>query len=135
MRPILASLAALAATGACAYEDYGPYGPDRGGSGPHAYDGRDWAGASEPYRGELRGPGVAILDRWLLETREGREIVTLGFSDAVDGEVSEDVAHRANIWFRRHADSNRDMRITDPEIRAALANSAIFQRHWRARRR
>ena len=64
-----------------------------------------------------KGPGVAILDPWLAETREGVAIVTLGFSDAAEGEVSEDVAHRANIWFRRYADSDRDMRITDEEIR------------------
>ena len=58
------------------------------------------------------------------ETREGVTMVSLGFRDAAEGEVSEDVAHRANIWFRRYADSNRDMRITDDEIRIALVAAA-----------
>jgi hypothetical protein len=84
-----------------------------------AYAGAAWDG-ERPEVEELEGPGVEILDRWLAETREGRRIVTLGFRDAAEGEISEDVAHRANIWFRRYADSNCDMRITDEEIRVAL---------------
>ncbi len=84
-----------------------------------AYAGAAWGG-ERPEIEELEGPGVAILDPWLAETREGRAIVTVGFQDAAYGEVSEDVAHRANIWFRRYADSDRDMRITDEEIRVAL---------------
>jgi hypothetical protein len=82
---------------------------------------------SEPPRaheGELSGPGVAILDDWLKNTREGRAIVTMGFAEAHRGLVSEDVAHRANIWFRRYADHNRDMTITDAEIRTALVHAA-----------
>jgi hypothetical protein len=98
-------LAALGSAG-CATTDY-------------AYGGGEWAGERGEVE-ELDGPGVAILDPWLAETREGRSIVTTGFSDAAEGEVSEDVAHRANIWFRRYADSDRDMRITDEEIRVAL---------------
>ena len=54
---------------------------------------------------------------------EGRAVVTLGFSEAANGLVSEDVAHRANIWFRRYADENCDMRVTDPEIRTALVTA------------
>ena len=84
-----------------------------------AYSGAAWTG-ERPDVDELEGPGVAILDPWLAETREGRAIVTLGFRDAAYGQVTEDVAHRANIWFRRYADSNCDMRITDEEIRVAL---------------
>ncbi|MGZ8997335.1 MAG: hypothetical protein ACXW2T_00620, partial [Allosphingosinicella sp.] len=72
----------------------------------------------------LNGPGIEILDRWLSETVEGRAIVTLGFRDAARGFVSEDVAHRANIWFRHYADDNRDMKITDPEICTALVTAA-----------
>lgn len=102
--------AALLASG-CAYNDY-------------AYGGSEWGGARQAYTGPLRGDGVETLDRWLANTREGRMIVTLGFGDAAEGEVSEDVAHRANIWFRRYADSNRDMRITDDEIRIALVAAA-----------
>lgn len=99
-----------------AYSAYGPAGP--------AYRGREWAEPRRPYEGELTGPGLAILDDWLKETPEGRAIVTLGFGAAGGGVVSEDVAHRVNIWFRRYADHDRDMTITDPEIRTALVAAA-----------
>lgn len=102
--------AAALATGGCAYDM------------ERAYAGAAWDG-ERPVVDELEGPGVEILDRWLAETREGRAIVTVGFADAATGEVSEDVAHRANIWFRRYADSDRDMRITDEEIRVALVTA------------
>ena len=60
---------------------------------------------------ELDGPGVAILDPWLGRDTRGRDDrQSPGFRDAAEGDVSEDVAHRANIWFRRYADSDRDMR-------------------------
>ena len=105
-----ATLAALGAGGCATTPDY-------------AYQGSDWADR-RPYEGELEGPGVALLDPWLVETAEGRAIVTLGFREAAQGYVSEDVAHRANIWFRRYADENCDMQITDPEIRTALVAAA-----------
>ncbi len=115
---LAAGLGALAAAG-CAYDGYhdrpGPYG---------AYAGSDWAGERRPFLGELHGPGLDILDPWLKETREGRAIVTLGWRGTEGGFVSEDVAHRVNIWFRRYADENGDMRITDPEIRTALVAAA-----------
>ncbi|HEV2866517.1 MAG TPA: hypothetical protein VGX37_08370, partial [Allosphingosinicella sp.] len=76
------------------------------------------------YEGDLEGPGLSILDPWLKETAEGRAIVTLGFREAARGFVSDDVAHRANIWFRRYADYDGDMRITDAEIRTALVTAA-----------
>ena len=89
-----------------------------------AYQGGEWDGSRVPYEGELTGPGVGLLDPWLRETREGRAIVTLGFRDAGNGIVSEEVAHRANIWFRRYADQNCDLVITDPEIRTALVSAS-----------
>ncbi len=110
-----AALAALAALGACA-TGYG--------HGDYAYGGREWAGDRRPFAGDLHGPGVALLDPWLKETREGRAVVTLGFREAAGGFVSEPVARRANDWFRRYADQDCDMRITDPEIRVALAAAA-----------
>ncbi len=114
-RAFLIAAAALSLA-ACAtdYSDRGAY----------AYAGQEWSGEREPFEGELEGPGVEILDDWLKETREGRTIVTMGFRDAAEGVVSEEVAHRANIWFRRYADQDRDMRITDPEIRTALVAAA-----------
>ena len=113
--PILAAgLAVLA--GACTTDDY--YGQNLN------YEGGDWTAPRQPYEGELTGPGVVILDPWLRETREGQAVVTLGFREAGSGFISEDVAHRANAWFRRYADQNCDMRVTDPEIRIALATAA-----------
>lgn len=109
-----AALAALGA-GACA-TGYG--------HGDYAYGGREYAGVRQAYAGDLHGPGVALLDPWLKETREGRAVVTLGFREAGGGFVSESVARRANDWFRRYADQDCDMRITDPEIRVALAAAA-----------
>ncbi|MGZ8283885.1 MAG: hypothetical protein ACXWUN_13170 [Allosphingosinicella sp.] len=89
-----------------------------------AYQATQVAQSRRPYGGDLSGPGLAILDPWLAETVEGRTVVTLGFNSAAEGVISEDVAHRANIWFRRYADENRDMRITDGEIRTALVSAA-----------
>jgi hypothetical protein len=124
-RAFLVTLA-FAGLAACSwgYDGYGESG--------YAYRGRAWAEPRQtrmPYEGALTGPGVAILDDWLKETPEGRAVVTLGFSDAGRGAISEDTAHRANIWFRRYADTNHDMTITDPEIRTALVAGA--RRHLR----
>lgn len=107
-RAIMALLAGTIVLGACAT-----------GYGDYRYEGRDF-GARDYDGGELSGPGVGDLDPWLAETREGRQLVRMGWRDAADGSVSEDVADRANIWFRRYADENRDMRLTDAEIRTAL---------------
>ena len=122
-RALIGSLALLALS-ACTWGDYGYRGhghPDGG----YSYRGQNWPPERRrPHDGELRGPGIEILDDWLKETREGRAVVTLGFRDAGEGMVSEDVAHRANIWFRRYADRDRDMILTDPEIRTALVAAA-----------
>ena len=104
-----------------------PSGSPYAASTPPVYQGAQWSAPSaprQPYAGELSGPGAETLDEWLRDTREGRAIVTLGFHDAAEGVISEDVAHRANIWFRNYADNNRDMTITDDEIRAALVAAA-----------
>lgn len=115
---------AALASGGCASDDlYYPYGYGAAPYGDYAYAGQTWR-ERRPYEGELVGPGVEKLDPWLSETPEGRAIVTLGFQDAARGEVSDETADRANIWFRFYADGDRDMRITDPEIRTALVAAA-----------
>lgn len=132
---IVAAGAALTLSACATYYDdyhhgygdpyYGPQGADYA-MGDYAYDGEDYAydyAGALPDEG-LEGPGVELLDPWLRHTVEGRHIVALGFRDAGHGYVDEDVAHRANIWFRRYADSDRDMRLTDPEIRIALVQAA-----------
>jgi hypothetical protein len=124
-RAIPVTLTASAALGlaACAHDDFRGWPGYAAPHSPYVYAGRTWA-ERRLYSGELRGPGVAMLDPWLRETREGRAIVTLGFHAAAEGFVSEEIADRANIWFRHYADSDRDMRITDPEIRTALVAAA-----------
>ncbi len=126
-RHALVTVLALSGLSACSWGYDGYYG-----HGGYAYRGSAWAPEARPlYQGDLRGPGVDILDDWLKETPEGRAIVTLGWRDAGDGVVSEDVAHRANVWFRRYADHDGDMIITDPEIRTALVAAAGRYLHRR----
>ena len=126
-RRTILTILALAGVSACAWgydEHY--YAPGWTVAAPPpapAYRGRAWAGPRPmrmPFEGALSGPGLAQLDDWLKDTPEGRTIVTLGFGDAANGVISVETADRANIWFRRYADTNRDMTITDPEIRTAL---------------
>jgi hypothetical protein len=128
-RRTLLTMLGLAALSACAwgYDDY-YYDPRwAAAQPPPSYRGRAWAGARPeraPFLGRLVGPGLAQLDDWLKDTQEGRAIVTLGFGDAANGAISEETADRANIWFRHYADTNRDMILTDPEIRTALVAAA-----------
>lgn len=114
MRLILA-LAAAGGLAACTtYDDYG--------SGRYRYEGSQWG--ARHGGGPLRGPGVDFLDPWLAETREGQDIVRSGWRRARRGWVDVRTAERANVWFRRHADADRDLCLTDEEIRSALAQSA-----------
>jgi hypothetical protein len=126
-RRTLLTMLGLAGLSACAwgYDDYNSPGWEA--SPRPAYRGGEWGApraVRTPFEGTLTGPGLAQLDDWLKDTREGRIIVTLGFSDAAGGAISAETADRANIWFRRYADSNHDMIITDPEIRTALVAAA-----------
>jgi hypothetical protein len=100
------------------WDDVGPYGDYRY-EGDYYGSGR-WQGRDA----SLSGDGVERLDPWLALTPEGRDIVTLGFAADDDGWISEDAAERANIWFRRYADTNDDLRLTDPEIRLALVQGS-----------
>ena len=137
-RRTLLTILALAGVSACAWgydEHYNPPGSIvQGPPGPF-YRGRAWAAprpSRAPFEGALTGSGLAQLDDWLKDTPEGRAIVTLGFSDAANGVISAETADRANIWFRRYADTNHDMTITDAEIRTALVAAAgRYQRHPR----
>ncbi|MDP8914058.1 MAG: hypothetical protein M3N39_10840, partial [Pseudomonadota bacterium] len=85
-----------------------------------AYDRGAWDEGSM----RLDGPGAHILDPWLALTSEGRDILALGFNAGANGTISREMADRANVWFRRYADNDRDMRLTDEEIRLALAHAA-----------
>jgi hypothetical protein len=109
---------------ACAtyYDDRGGYGR---GYGDYAYQGSDYDRLGNDC-GFFGGSGGRALDPWLACTDEGRGIVRRGFDSDGDRRVSSRTAERANIWFRRHADTNRDMRLTDPEVRAALVNAERY---------
>ncbi len=131
----LALWLAVAGLSACTYYDDYAYGPGyygdqvgwdsfgRYGDYRYAgdyYDPGRWQGR-EAY---LSGPGVERLDPWLAVTREGRDIVLLGFDTDDDGQITPVTADRANVWFRRYADTDEDLRLTDPEIRMALVQGS-----------
>lgn len=125
------AIAALFTTvlGVTACETY--YDDDyRRGYGGYDYAGRDYDRLGNDC-GFFEGAGGDLLDPWLACTREGQEVVRYGFDRHGDRRLGEGQADRANIWFRRHADTNRDMRLTDPEIKAALVNAARFHRSQR----
>jgi hypothetical protein len=110
-----------AAAGVAACSTY--YDDGRHNYGRYAYDGRDYDRLGNGC-GFFAGRGGELLDPWLACTREGQELVRYRFDGDRDRRVKARTADRANIWFRRHADTNRDLRLTDPEIRAALVNSS-----------
>jgi len=105
---------------------WGSYWGPWGGTPQLGYQASAGQTQHQPYTGELSGLGVAMLDEWLRDTPEGRSIVTMGFREAAEGIISEDVAHRANLWFRHYADYNRDMTLTDDEIRSALVSAGRY---------
>ena len=121
---VAALFAAAAGVSACAtYYDDGR--DDRARYGRYAYEGRDYDRPGNDC-GFFQGGGGGRLDPWLACTREGQELVRVHFDDDHDRRVKARTAERANVWFRRHADTDRDLCLTDPEIRAALVNSARY---------
>lgn len=117
------------------YDPYGRdnrYGHDRNRFGQYLYVGRDFeASRWDPRSNQFRGSGAAILDPWLAFTRQGRDIVYYRFDRDYDGSISARDADRINVWFRAYADVDRDYRLTDQEIGAAL-NRAVRERprYW-----
>lgn len=105
---IISLLAVALGITSCSY--YDDYGVARG-YGDYRYEGRQFG----------RRDGRSVLDPWLAQTPEGRDIVAAGFSP---GPVDAEMAHRANVWFRRYADTDRDLRLTDEEIRVALVQAS-----------
>lgn len=112
---------ALAAAGLAGCTTYGDRRDDDGRYGGYRYDGSAW---DERRGGDLEGPGAAILDPWLAETEEGSTIVRAHWTGGRDGWIDEEEAERANAWFRRYADTDGDLCLTDPEIRAALVRAS-----------
>ena len=112
----VALLAAAAALAGCATydDDYG-----HGRRSDYRYAGSDYDRLGNDC-GTFRGSGGHLLDPWLACTGEGEDLVRARFDRGHNGSISRKTADRANIWFRRHADTDRNMRLTDPEIKAAL---------------
>ena len=129
MRPaaIGALFTAALSMAACAtyYDDDRGYG--RGGYGGYHYEGRDYQRIGNRC-GFFHGSGGDRLDPWLACTHEGQEIIRRGFDEGQNRRISRNTADRANVWFRRHADRNRDMRLTDREIRIALTDARYDRR-------
>ena len=94
---------------------------DRHGYGDYRYGGSEYDRLGNDC-GTFRGTGGRLLDPWLACTGEGEDLVRYMFDRDHDGRIGRKTADRANIWFRRHADTDRNMRLTDPEIKAALVN-------------
>jgi hypothetical protein len=124
MRLVFGLAVAATLAGCATYGGYDP-GAEGRGYGGYRYEGSAWAARRGGGGGELRGRGVDILDPWLAGTEEGRRMVRAGWRNARRGRIDPHTAERANIWFRRHADVNRDLCLTDLEIRMALANGAV----------
>ncbi|HEY0164489.1 MAG TPA: hypothetical protein VGB39_03855 [Sphingomicrobium sp.] len=108
----LLCLLSLAAT-ACAYDRYGRYGYD-----DYGYHGDQWSGRF--------GGDLSRLDPWLEDTEEGRVIV----ARSLGGRFHPAAVRDLNIRFRFFADTNRDRRLTDREIRLALVRCATAGWSW-----
>jgi hypothetical protein len=78
------------------------------------------------------GAGGRMLDPWLACTREGQDLVRYRYGRESE-RLNPAMADQLNIWFRKHADTNRDLCLTDPEIRTALVNAVRWQRRMGAR--
>ena len=98
---------------------------DGGRYGDYSYAGADYDRIGNDC-GYFDGEGADLLDPWLACTDEGHLVVRNGFDEDSDRRITAETADRANIWFRRHADTDRDLRLTDNEIRGALVNAARY---------
>ncbi|TFI60179.1 hypothetical protein E2493_00235 [Sphingomonas parva] len=122
---ILTLFATALGVAACeTYNDY-DHGYGRHDYGRYDYSGRDYDRLGNDC-GFFEGAGGDLLDPWLACTREGQQLVRDRYDQDEDRRLTEATAEEANIWFRRYADENGDMRLTDPEIRAALVTHVRF---------
>jgi hypothetical protein len=128
---IIAALftAAVGVSSCAVYDDYAhgrAYAYDGHRYGDYRYDGRLYSGWSRTSE-SFTGGGALLLDPWLAQTRQGHALVSARFDQDHSGRLDADTAHRANAWFRRHADRDRDLRLTDEEIRSALVVAAAHR--------
>ena len=125
MRSATLILLFASATGVAACTTYDDYGGRSRAYGDYAYDGSEYQRLGNGC-GFFEGEGGSALDPWLACTDEGRQLVRDRYDDDQDRRVTLATADDANVSFRRHADTNRDMRLTDGEVKAALVNHVRF---------
>jgi hypothetical protein len=122
--PIIAALftAAVGVSACAVYDDFSygrAYGYHGHRYGDYRYSGSHFTGWSRS-SDAFTGGGATLLDPWLAQTDKGRAVVTAAFDEGRPGHISAETAHRANAWFRRYADRNHDLSLSDQEIRTAL---------------
>jgi len=66
------------------------------------------------------GDGARHLDPWLSGTQPGQRLVLAYFDRNYNGRIGMDRAGEANRWFRRFADRDHDLRVSDDEINRGL---------------
>ena len=66
------------------------------------------------------GDGAKRLDPWLNGTQPGQRLVLAFFDRNYNGRIGIDRAGEANRWFRRFADRDHDLRVSDAEINRGL---------------
>ncbi len=123
----LAMASCLLAAG-CAYNGYyDDYGYERDGYYDRDYNGGDGYRGDGDYGrrspSDFRFHSRDDLDPWLNDTEWGRRFVRDNFRVRRNA-MSRREAIRANISFRRWADTDHDYRLTDDEVRTALVHIA-----------
>jgi hypothetical protein len=126
--PIIAALftAAVGVSACAVYDDFAygrAYGYHGHRYGDYRYQGSDYSGWSRT-SDAFKGGGAPLLDPWLGLTEEGQAVVRARFDEGRPGHLRPQSAHRANAWFRRYADQDRDLSLTDQEIRTALLSAS-----------
>lgn len=95
-------------------------------TGEKAYQDRLPDGTYPVYQGGrygeygIGGAGAKRLDPWLNGTQPGQRLILAFFDHNYNGRIGLDRAGEANRWFRRFADRDHDLRITDDEINRGL---------------
>jgi hypothetical protein len=126
--PIIAALfTAAVGVSACAVYDDFAYGRAYGYHG-HRYGDYRYqaatirAGAALPTRS--RAAALPCSTRGWPRRAKARRSSAPASTTAAPGHLGAQSAHRANAWFRRLADQDGDLRLTDQEIRTALLRAA-----------
>jgi hypothetical protein len=91
---------------------------DRGGASVPVYQGGQYGAPG------IGGDGARKLDPWLAGTEAGNRLILVRFDRNRNQRIGTGRARQANTWFRRFADYDRDMRLTDAEISRGLGEVA-----------